>query len=96
MAAEWPRRKRQMAVHGAFFFINFDIFSNMIFSQHLRPDACSVVRGQQFRAKNIKDTKKHFQTFFRIANIFVQNKGIAQCFFSTKVRATLLEKLTQD
>ena len=50
-------------------FLKLRYFFNMIFSQHLGPDACSAVRGQQFRAKNIKVAKifwKHFlelQTF---------------------------------
>ena len=38
----------------------------------------------------------HFFTKTLIfANIFVQYKGIAQCFFSTKVRAKLLENNTE-
>ena len=66
-------------------FTNLDIFSKRIFfSQHLGPDAFSAVRGQWIRAKNIKDIKEHFSKLFRIANIFVQYKGLAQCFFNTK------------
>ena len=53
------------------------------FSQHLGPDAFSAVRGQWIRAKNIKDIKEHFSKLFRIANIFVQYKGLAQYFFNT-------------
>ena len=50
-------------------FTNFDIFLTLFFTHHLGPDAYSAVRGQQFRAKNIKVAKifwKHFlelQTF---------------------------------
>ena len=56
-------------------FTNFDIFSTLFFVQHLGPDACSAVRGQQFRAKNIKVTKNIFKHFLEFANILYSTRA---------------------
>ena len=37
--------------------------------------------------------QKEGTTFLKLQNIFVQYKGIAQCFFSTNIRSALLERL---
>ena len=76
------QRKKDSCQWG--FFTNFDIFQKGFFHNILGPDASSVARGQWIRATNIKEIKNIFK-HFRIANIFVQYKGIAQCFFSTKL-----------
>ena len=73
--------EKKMAAIGAFsqtlIFFQYDFFT-----QHLGPDAYSAVRGQQFRAKNIKVTKNIFKIFLELQTFFVQYKGIVQCFFS--------------
>ena len=59
-------------------FHNFDIFSYDFFIAFWGQTHVAQLEGKKYQRH-----KKHFQTFFRIANIFVQYKGIAQCFFST-------------
>ena len=66
------QRKRKMAANGE--FSKTLIFFQHDFSQHLGPDACSAVRGQQFRAKNIKVTK-NISNIFRIANILYSTRA---------------------
>ena len=58
------QRKTRWRPMGHFYKLWY--FFNMIFVQHLGPDACSAVRGQQFRAKNIKVTKNIFKHFLEL------------------------------
>ncbi len=64
-----------MAANGAFLqtliFFQYDFF----FTQQLGPDACSAVRGQQFRAKNIKVTKNIFKHFLELQTFLYSTRA---------------------
>ena len=72
-------------------FTNFDIFSTLFFVQHLGPDACSAVRGQQFRAKNIKVTKNIFKHFLELQT-FCTVQGHSAVLFQHKSQNKIARK----
>ena len=57
-------------------------FSYIIFTHYLGPDAYSAVRGQQFRAKNIKVAKIFWKHFLELQT-FCTVQGHSAVLFST-------------
>ena len=76
-------------------FTNFDIFSTLFLYSIQGQTHVAQLEGNNLGQK-ISKLQKTFSNIFQNCKHFVQYKGIAQCFFSTKVRAKLLEKTTQN